>query len=180
MDTGKLLPIRLIGDHILSRKAEPVAEINQEIKTFVENLLFTMYERDGVGLAAPQVGRSLRIFTVDVKWTTEGKNPLVFINPEIIGCSGEISMEEGCISLPGIYTDVTRAEEIEIKAFDADGKSFTLHADGMLARAIQHEYDHLDGIVFLERIPKMRQLFYRRQVRQLKKGTDENGNNIRE
>ncbi len=176
----QLLKIRIYGDKTLSKIAESVKEITPEIQEFIQNLTHTMYVKDGIGLAAPQVGVSLRIFVVDPFWYKEGnkKNPIVFINPEFIEFEGEETEEEGCLSLPDIFERVSRAEKVVITAFDENFKKITLEAEGILARALQHEYDHLEGILFVEKISKLRQVFIKKKLKELAKSTNENGENI--
>ena len=143
-----ILEITKLGEEILRRKAEPVAEINDEIRKLADDMLETMIEANGVGLAGPQVNKSLRIFVAmaddDVK--------RVFINPQIIKTSEEVSeYEEGCLSIPQVYESITRPVSVTVQAFNEKGRPFTLEADGLLARIIQHEYDHLDGILYIDR-----------------------------
>jgi peptide deformylase len=148
------LPLRILGDPILRRKADAVPEVTPEIREFIEAMFATMYFEEGVGLAAPQVGRSLRIFVVDVEPEEEGgvRVKRAFVNPIIRERSGEMVGEEGCLSIPGIRADVKRAARVVVEALDADAKPFRIEAEGMVARALQHEQDHLDGIVFLDRL----------------------------
>lgn len=139
-----------LGDDILRKKAEPVEEVTDEIRELVREMFVTMEEEDGVGLAAPQVGRSIRLFVVKADDHVER----AFINPQIIATSQEVcSYEEGCLSIPKMYEDVVRPERVTVQARNEKGRRFTLEAEGFLARVIQHEYDHLDGILFIDRIP---------------------------
>ena len=139
-----------LGDDILRKKAEPVEEITDEIRELVREMFVTMEEEDGVGLAAPQVDRSIRLFVVKADDHVER----AFINPQIIATSQEVcSYEEGCLSIPKMYEDVVRPERVTVQARNEKGRRFTLEAEGFLARVIQHEYDHLDGILFIDRIP---------------------------
>ena len=176
------LHIRLYGDKTLREIAKPVIEFTNEIKNFIDDLTFTMYEKDGVGLAAPQVGKSLRIFVVDPFWFNEEgkKNPLVLVNPEFKELRGEIESEEGCLSLPRIFESVQRAKTVIIEALNEKGKRVRYEADGLFSRALQHEYDHLDGILFIDKIPKLKLLFLKKRLHDLQRTTDENGRNIGE
>ncbi|OPX29974.1 MAG: peptide deformylase [Candidatus Cloacimonas sp. 4484_143] len=176
------LHIRLYGDKTLREVAKPVTEFTDEVINFIEDLVFTMYEKDGVGLAAPQVGRSLRIFVVDPFWFNEGgtKNPLVLVNPEFKEFQGEIESDEGCLSLPKIFEPVQRAERVIIEALNENGKKVRYEADGLFARALQHEFDHLDGILFIDKIPKLRRIFLKKKLHDLQRTTDKNGRNIGE
>ena len=140
------------GDEILRTPSKEVHKVSQKIKTLVEDLMDTMYQQNGVGLAAPQIGVNLRVFVIDVSANNEPLNPRVFINPKIIKKSGACISKEGCLSFPEAFTDVKRYANVMIKALDINGRSFVLEAkDGsLLARAIQHEFDHLDGILFID------------------------------
>lgn len=143
-----ILEITKLGEEILRQKAEPVAEVTDEIRKLADDMLETMIEANGVGLAGPQVGKNLRIFVAmaddDVK--------RVFINPQIIKASEEVEeYEEGCLSIPQVYESITRPSRVTVQALNEKGRPFTLDADGLLARIIQHEYDHLDGILYIDR-----------------------------
>ncbi|MBQ1709686.1 MAG: peptide deformylase [Treponema sp.] len=143
-----LLRITKLGEEILRQKAQPVEEINDEIRQLANDMLETMIDADGVGLAAPQVGRSIRMFVImaddDVK--------RVFINPQIIKTSNEVGpYDEGCLSIPQVYETIVRPLQVTVQAYDENGKRFTLDADGLLARCIQHENDHLDGVLYIDR-----------------------------
>lgn len=176
----KLLPIRLYGDKILRQKAKKVSEFTPEINEFIADLVFTMYEKDGVGLAAPQVGRSLRIFVVDPFWFQEDqkKNPIVLVNPEFIKFEGQVTSDEGCLSFPDIFETVNRAEKAIIKGQNEKGEIVKFDADGLFSRAVQHEYDHLEGILFIDKIPKLRKLMITKKLKDLKATTDKNGVNL--
>ena len=143
-----LLPILRYPDPRLHTRAAPVAQVDDSIRQLVKDMAETMYEAPGIGLAATQVDVHKRVVVIDV---SEDRSDLrVFINAEIIEKSGEHIGEEGCLSVPGIYESVRRAERVRVKALDADGKPFELEADGLLAVCIQHELDHLEGKVFVE------------------------------
>ena len=140
------------GEQSLREPSREVHKVSQKIKNLVQDMLDTMYSQNGVGLAAPQIGENLRIFVIDVSTGNEPLNPMVFINPKIIKKSGACISHEGCLSFPEAYTDVKRYENVMVKAIDRNGRSFVLEAkDGsLLARCIQHEFDHLDGILFID------------------------------
>ena len=142
------------GEKVLRTPAKEVHKVSQKIKVLVEDMLDTMYAQNGVGLAAPQVGESYRVFVIDVSTGNEPLNPIVFINPKIIKKSGACISHEGCLSFPEAFTDVKRYANIMVKALDRNGRSFVLEAkDGtLLARAIQHEFDHLDGVLFIDHV----------------------------
>ena len=139
--------IRTMGDRILTKKCRPVEEMTPKIKTLINDMLDTMYDAYGVGLAAPQVGILKRIVVIDV-----GDRPWVLINPEITETSGEQTGDEGCLSLPGKSGTVTRPNVVTVKAYDENMEPFTLTGEGLLARAICHECDHLDGIMYVEHV----------------------------
>jgi len=175
----RILPIRIYGDGILRKKCQPVKEIDNEIRSFAADLVATMYEKDGVGLAAPQVGVDLCIFVVDPDWyKTNQKKPTVFINPKFISMSGVTAQDEGCLSLPEIYAEVKRAEKIEIEALDLEGNRKRYEIEGFFARAVQHENDHLDGILFIDRISKLKLLSLKWKLKDLEQKTDRNGVNL--
>ena len=147
------MDILLLGNELLYEKAEPVRKIGPEYKEIAADLIQALHDGRGIGLAGPQVGRMERIFAVHV----EGDVPRIFINPSIIETSPEtIKYEEGCLSIPGLYADVIRPQSIKIQAWNENGKPFTLEVSGMLARVILHEYDHLDGKLFIDYIPEDR------------------------
>lgn len=136
-----------MGDKILEKKCRPVDGMNPKIRTLIDDMLDTMYDAYGVGLAAPQVGILKRIVVIDV-----GDRPWVLINPEITETSGEQTGDEGCLSLPGKSGTVTRPNVVTVKAYDENMEPFTLRGEGLLARAICHECDHLDGIMYVEHV----------------------------
>ncbi len=138
-----------LGNETLREKAVPVGEITDEIRALATEMFATMEKADGVGLAAPQIGKSIRMFVLKA----DDGVKRVFINPQIIETSQETcSYEEGCLSIPKYYEDVIRPERITVQARNENGRRFTLEADGFLARVIQHEYDHLEGVLFIDRI----------------------------
>ncbi len=142
------------GDPILREPAKEVHKISKKIQVLISDLIDTMYVENGVGLAAPQVGESLRVFVIDVSPANEPANPIVFVNPKIIKKSGAICSNESCLSFPKAFADVRRYENVTIKALDRHSKPFVLEAkDGtLLVRAIQHEFDHLDGVLFIDHV----------------------------
>jgi peptide deformylase len=141
--------VRLYGDPVLRQVATPVREITAEIKRIIADMTETMWHQVGIGLAAPQVGLPYRILVMD-----DGKGGAqALINPEIESRSGTIREEEGCLSLPGIFGVVERSKTITVRAMDADGKPVSLEATGLKARIVQHELDHLDGVLFIDRLP---------------------------
>lgn len=150
-----LLNILQYPDERLHKIAAPVVEVDENIRKLINDMAETMYESRGIGLAATQVDVHQRVVVIDL---SEERNDLrVLVNPVITRKEGETTYEEGCLSVPGIYDTVTRAEKITVEALDADGKPYTLHADGLLAICIQHELDHLNGKVFVEHLSQMKQ-----------------------
>jgi peptide deformylase len=143
-----LLDILHFPDPRLRRKAQPVVEFDQKLRQLVADMIETMYDAPGIGLAATQVNMALRVIVIDISETRDG--PLCLINPEIIESDGVEEMEEGCLSVPGFYEPVQRAQRVKVRAFDPDGKPFELAADGLLAVCIQHEIDHLQGKLFVD------------------------------
>ena len=140
--------IREFGEAVLEKKSKPVKAVTPRIRELVEDMFETMYHDGGVGLAAPQVGMLKRIFVIDV----DGETPYVFINPEILETSGEQTGDEGCLSLPGKTGTVTRPQYVKVRAQDLDMNEFVLEAEDLLARAVCHENDHLDGILYTEHV----------------------------
>lgn len=143
-----LMPLRYFGDQFLRRQAAEVADISGDLAAFGQKMLVTMDHEVGIGLAAPQVGRSIRMLVHGLP----EEAPAVLINPVIVESRGESVYQEGCLSIPGLYVDVVRPEEIHLRAWGLDGEEIDLDADGLLARVCQHEMDHLDGLLFVDRI----------------------------
>ena len=147
------MQILTLGNELLRQTAKPIKKIGPEYLKTAEELLNTLYAGKGVGLAGPQMGLMERIFAVHI----EGDIPRIFINPSILETSQETwKYEEGCLSIPGIYTDVIRPKAIKIQAWNEKGRPFTLETSGLLARVILHEYDHLDGVLFIDRISEQK------------------------
>lgn len=140
--------IREIGEEVLTKKSREVTEMTPRIKELIGDMLETMYEANGVGLAAPQVGVLKRIVVID----TTGEDPHILINPRIVETSGEQTGSEGCLSVPGKKGQVTRPEYVKVVALDADMKPYELEGTELLARAICHELDHLDGVLYVEKV----------------------------
>lgn len=158
-----LLPILQYPDSRLHKVAKPVAKVTDATRRLVRDMGETMYAAPGIGLAATQVDTHERIIVMDV---SEARNDLrVFINPELIGQSGEELSEEGCLSVPGIYEKVKRAERVTVRALNEQGELFTLEAEGLLAVCIQHEMDHLQGRVFVELLSHLKQTRIRAKLK---------------
>ena len=149
-----LLNILHYPDERLRTKAAPVETVDDELRTLIDDMFETMYEAPGIGLAATQVNVHKRFMVIDV--SEEKNEPLVFINPQIIEHSGMEEMEEGCLSVPGIYEKVQRAEWIKVGATDRNGETFEMEADGLLAVCIQHEMDHLEGKLFVDYLSELK------------------------
>ena len=164
-----VLEIRKYPDPILSKKAERVEKIDQDIQKLIGDMIETLYAAPGVGLAAPQVGRSIRLIVFDPSVRNEEGKLTVLINPEIIEKDGEAIMKEGCLSVPGLEAEIKRAENVKVTGLDKNGNAVTIDAKGFLARVIQHEIDHLDGILLLDRIGFIKSdIFKRRLIKQMK------------
>lgn len=149
-------------DPRLRRRANPAPEINDDIRRLVDDMAATMYDAPGIGLAAIQVNEPWRVIVIDISPTRDQLQ--VFINPEILSRDGEQELEEGCLSVPGIYEPVTRARHIRVRALDRDGQPFELEAEGLLATCIQHEIDHLDGKVFVDYLSRLKQTRIRKKL----------------
>ncbi len=174
---GEWIDILVYPAPVLLKKAIAVTEFNEELELLCKNMLYTMYKSPGIGLAAPQIGKSIRLFVMDVTYNREeitnadGEDdyklsdfaPQVFINPEIIERDGEILYEEGCLSVPGVYEEVKRNSYVVLKYQNLLGEELTLEADELLAVCIQHELDHLDGIVFLEKLSLLKRNLYKKK-----------------
>jgi peptide deformylase len=146
-----VLDIRVLGDPILREETKTVTRIDDELRTLARDMFETMYLAKGIGLAAPQVGRTERMAVVDVE-----DNPIVIINPEIIHSEGKAKGEEGCLSIPDVYGDVERPATVRVRATSLDGQEFEIDADGLFARCLQHEIDHLHGKLFIDYLSVLR------------------------
>lgn len=160
-------PIVIYGDPVLRNVSEPVTEITGEIKALVSDMIDTLKKAQGLGLAAVQIGVLKRIFIVDVSVIDPTKTLTVFINPELELLSGELEYEEGCLSIPGIYNKIVRPEKVRVRATALDGTRFELTTDGILARAIQHEYDHLEGKLFIDYLSPLSRTMLAGRLRKL-------------
>ncbi len=183
---GELLNIHTYPDPVLTKVADEVTDFDENLKSLCKNMLYTMYNAPGIGLAAPQIGLSKRIFVVDIDYSREETaedsgeftlgdfNPRIFINPIIKVKDGEIKYQEGCLSLPGVYEDVKRFEKIVVEYQDTNGDKHELEAEELLSICIQHENDHLDGIVFLERLSPLKKSFFKKKLMKAKKQKSHN------
>ena len=164
------LDIRIAPDPVLKRKADPVTTVDSGIRTLMDDMLETMYDAPGIGLAAPQVGVLKRVVVLDIADKDEPPDPMRLINPELVWTSAEArTHQEGCLSLPEQYADVTRPERCRIRYLDADGVSHELDAEGMLATCLQHELDHLDGILFTDHLSSLKRSMIMKKLAKWKK-----------
>ena len=157
-----ILDILHYPDTRLRNKAKPVQQVDGAVRTLVDDMFETMYDAPGIGLAATQVNVDKRVLVIDI--SEEKDNPLCFINPEIVARDGEEKMEEGCLSVPGIFETVTRADLVRVRALDRDGNEFEMEADGLLAVCIQHEIDHLDGKLFVDYLSSLKRTRIRKKL----------------
>lgn len=156
-----VLLIRRYGDPVLRRRASPVTEITPEIQRLIDDMVETMYDALGIGLAATQVGVPHRILVVDV-----GRGEArVYVNPEIVEQDGQVVGEEGCLSLPGIFADVARAKRVVVEGRDREGRPIREEAQGLMARVFQHEIDHLDGVLFIDRLSPAKKTLLKRELK---------------
>lgn len=162
-----LLEILHFPDKRLHMVAKPILQIDDEIRTLVANMADTMYKENGIGLAATQVNVQKRVFIMDHSAEDEPKNLMVLINPEILSREGGVVSEEGCLSVPGIYEKVQRAEKIRCKYQDLDGKIHEIECNGLMSVCIQHELDHLDGKVFVEYLSGLKQNFIKKKMKKI-------------
>ncbi len=165
-----LRKILIEPDPILRKKCEPLEKVNVNTKKLLDDMLETMYAAPGIGLAAVQIGILKRIVVIDISKSEEKKNPLFLINPQIVNQSKKTSIyEEGCLSLPGQFAEIERPAECTLKYIDYNGKEKELKADGLLATCIQHEVDHLDGILFIDYLSKLKKdMIIKKLVKQKK------------
>ncbi len=171
-----LLPIVTYNDSVLREKTEKIDENSESLQTLIDDMFETMYNSSGVGLAAPQIGESIQLFVVDADAIPDeidepNEGPLVFINPVIIETSGEeVRMEEGCLSIPDVRDDVLRPLNVRIEFFDRDLKKQEREFTGWMSRVIQHEFDHLQGVLFLDYLSAFRRRLHRSALKKIDKG----------
>ncbi|MGV8074941.1 MAG: peptide deformylase [Syntrophobacteraceae bacterium] len=164
-----VLEIRTYPDPVLRRKAEPIEKVDSEIRKLIDDMAETMYKAPGVGLAANQVGMPIRVVVVDLQKSDNREGLLVLINPKIVSSQGSITFEEGCLSIPEFFSNVKRCEEVTVEALDRDEKPLEIAASGLLAVVLQHEIDHLEGKLFIDRLgPITRDIFKRKWKKQHK------------
>ena len=165
-----ILEIIRYPDPFLKTHASRVEAVDESVRTLIDNMVETMYYARGIGLASVQVGDTRRVVVLDVpdedeKDRTKGKNLIALVNPEIVLVEGETTYEEGCLSLPGITADVDRAAKVKVQALDRDGNPFEIEAEGLLAIALQHEIDHLNGIIFIDRLSRLKRELVKRKYK---------------
>jgi peptide deformylase len=176
---GMLLEVLQFPDPRLREKAEPIApdEVDEELRKLAADMAETMYDEPGIGLAATQVGVAKRLIVVDTDWSEGDRNPLVLLNPEIVSAEGKvISEQEGCLSVPDFKADVERAQQVVLRARTLDWEELEIEAEELRAFCFQHEIDHLDGVLFIDRISRLkRDLYVRRRKKQLRREQEESG-----
>lgn len=164
---GKIYEIVKYPDPVLAKKGEPITVFDDKLKTLVDDMFESMYEAQGIGLAAPQIGISQRLAIIDTSFRKKPEDKIVLINPEIIEREGSQYEEEGCLSLPDIRDKVKRAAKVKVRAQDANGKWFEMEGEELLSRAFQHEIDHLDGVLFIDRISRLKKDLTVRRIKKL-------------
>ena len=157
-----VLKVLRYGDPALRRRAAPVGEVTPEVRATIANMTDTMHDEVGIGLAAPQVGISLRLIVLADE---DGRGVQALLNPAIIEHGGEVTGEEGCLSIPGVFAPVARAAWVKVEARDVDGKPVAITARGLRARVLQHEIDHLDGVLFIDRVDPMTRDRIKRKIK---------------
>lgn len=165
-----VIPVRIYGDPVLRRRAVEVTAVDDALRAFIADLFDTMGAYRGVGLAANQVGDLRRVCVIEAPLDEGGHARYALVNPLIRGRSGSENGEEGCLSIPGIYEDVARSGTIEVEALDEHGRPIAFRAEGYIARAIQHEIDHLDGVLFVDRLSPLKRQFLKRALDALARG----------
>ncbi len=172
-EAGERRRILIYGHETLRRISAPVAEVDDSVRRLVEALLATMYGAPGIGLAAPQIGELRRVIVVDPSRIDEAGRQLALINPEIREFDGLTEYEEGCLSVPGIYAEVRRPERILVRYLDPEGRQREEEYDGVMARVIQHEHDHLEGKLFVDHLSRMRRTLLMKRLRELEERSRE-------
>lgn len=171
-----ILKIRLYGDPVLLKQASPVEQITNQERQLIDDMLETMYAGNGIGLAAPQVGVLKRVIVADINPVDAANKPTVLVNPTIIGQEEEALLEEGCLSFPGVSGEVKRAAKVVVEGRDQLGNEVKVDAADLLARVIQHEAEHLDGILFINHFSRLRRNLIRNQLRKIRRQAIANNN----
>ena len=167
--TAKIHQVVKYPEAVLARRADEVTVFDEELEDLVEEMFESMYAAQGIGLAAPQISISKRVTVIDVSFKKEPKDKLALINPEVIERTGKQVEEEGCLSLPEIREKVQRAAWVKVRAQDVRGKTFEVEGDELLARALQHEIDHLDGVLFIDRISRLKRELALRKIKKMQR-----------
>jgi peptide deformylase len=160
-----ILEIKKYPERVLKQKAKPVTSFGEDLQSLIDNMIETMYAAPGIGLAAPQVGSSKRLAVIDISSRDDKFPLLVLVNPVVVTCEGEVEFEEGCLSLPEYTAKVKRAEKVVVSAFDRNGKSIEIEGTDLLAIALQHEIDHLDGMLLIDRISPIKRDFFKKRYK---------------
>ena len=172
------LEVLQFPDPRLKRVSRRIDEVTDELRELAQRMCEVMYDEPGIGLAAPQVGETVRLIVVDTEWTEDDaeRNPLVLVNPEISQREGKLTWTEGCLSVPDFRADVERSERVVLEAADLEGGKLVIEAEGLQAVCFQHELDHLDGVLFIDRISRLkREMFVRKRKKQLRQELEESG-----
>lgn len=162
--------VRKYGDPVLREKCSPVTIFDDELRKFAEKMFSIMRSAKGLGLAAPQLGRKRRLFMIDLSGQDFDSEPILFVNPEIESAEGEATAEEGCLSFPGLFVEISRAKKITVKYQDVEGKSHRIEATDLAARAIQHENDHLNGVLFIDYLSSIERDLLAGRLKKIKVG----------
>jgi peptide deformylase len=169
-------PLILLPDPLLREKSRPVERIDDEVRRLADDMLATMYDAPGIGLAAIQIGVPLRLLVIDISKDEDNRDPLVAINPEIVAVGDELSVhEEGCLSIPEYYAEVERPARLTVRYLDREGRQVQTEATGLLATVFQHEIDHLDGVLFIDHISKLKRDMVMRRFRKLARERERSG-----
>ncbi len=165
-----LRPLVVLPDPILRETSKPLERVDDDVRALARDMLETMYDAPGIGLAAIQVAEPLRMLTIDLSKEDEGRDPHVFINPEIVARGDGVSVyEEGCLSIPDYYAEVERPAMVTVDYIDLDGKKQTMEADGLMATCLQHEIDHLNGVLFIDHISRLKREMVVKKFKKLAK-----------
>ena len=161
-----LLEIKKYPEQVLKKVAAPVKDLDRALQTLIDSMIETMYAAPGIGLAAPQVDVSKRLVVVDVSLREGEEAPLIIlINPEVVQTNGDTESEEGCLSLPGIVTSVKRADRVLVRGYDREGNQIEVEGEGLLSRVLQHEIDHLNGTLLIDRMSPIKREFYKKRLK---------------
>ncbi len=158
-------PVLTYPAPVLAKTAAEIETVTPEIRQLAEDMLETMYHKEGLGLAAPQVGESCRLIVVDVTGPEKREEPMVFVNPRIVEAQGQVESSEGCLSVMNYRSKVQRAERVRLQALNLDGQPVDMEVDGMLAICLQHELDHLDGVLFIDKISRLKRSLYEQKLK---------------